>query len=247
MFYAFSASSETIDFARTLLGSGQYAEAMAAGQNLKTSEGYALAAEALSAQLILGRFEDLNKYAHDALLLAEKAVELDPNNENAHVQYALAYGVMTRTTSVFTAWRKKYPTKSFEIVQALRERYPDNPKADALLGAWHLGVVRKAGEKNGQKWYGASVADGMAAFNSALKGAPQDILIASTFAAFLCVLEPEQHSSHTRALLEWVANAPEQTEMDRDIKARMAGILAAFDTPEVASKMSEDFLEGLQP
>lgn len=244
LFWNVSVSATTLHEARSLLDRGEYAQAVTLGKALGSSEGFALAAEALSAQIILGRFEDLNERSLEALNLAEKSVALDPESENANVQYALAYGVMTRTSSVFTAWRKKYPLKSFEIVEALRAQFPESARGEALLGAWHLGVIRKAGEKNGQKWYGASIAGGITAYTEALKRAPQDILIASTYALSLYILDSDIYAKDARDLLEWVAKIPAKTALDREVKDSMAKIILAFEIPEVAIKMSEDFLDG---
>ena len=127
----------------------------------------------------------------------------------------------------------------------MRLRFPDSARGDALLGAWHLGVVRKAGEKNGEKWYGASIAGGISAYTEALKRAPQDILIASTYALSLYILDTDVYGQDARGLLEWVTKTPAQTAMDREVKERMARILQTFDRSETAVKMSEDFLDGL--
>ncbi len=234
----------TLERAREYLISGDYALAVEMGAKLETAQGYALAAEALTAQIVLGRFEDLHARAIESVRFADQAVRLAPEDENAHLQYALAFGVMTRTSSVFKAWRKQYPDKSLKIIQAFQTRYPDNPKGDALLGAWHLGVIRKAGEKNALNWYNATLTAGIEAYNSALKSAPQDILITSTFAVSLYVLSPEIYENDARNLLEWVETLSPQTAIEREVKSAMDEILEALSAPDKAVELSERFLDG---
>jgi len=92
--------------------------------------------------------------------LSKKALELDPALYDARLQYTLSDGFVTRTSGDLTAWRKKLPTKTLAKIQEFRAAYPDDAKGLALEGAWHLGVIRKTGEKNGGKWFGASDARG---------------------------------------------------------------------------------------
>lgn len=247
LLYPLAALAGPIEDIRAEIDSGQYASALQNAKALETSVGYALAAEALSAQIFLGRFDDVNDRAIEALDLAERAYALNPKSENAQLQYALAYGVMTRTSSVFRAWRKKYPIKSFEIVDSFRRAYPNNARGDALLGAWHLGVIRKAGAGNAEKWYDATLSNGIMSYNTAMRAAPQDIIIASTFATALYAIDPEIYAYNARELLEWTASIPVQTALEREVQSRMAEILAVMDTEDgqkKAVKLSEAFLEG---
>jgi len=107
-------------------------------QTLETAEGYALAAESLSAQILLGEVRKLNKHSKQARELSEKALELDPALYDARLQYTLSDGFVTRTSGDLTAWRKKLPTKTLAKIQDFRAAYPDDAKGLALEGAWHL-------------------------------------------------------------------------------------------------------------
>lgn len=231
--------------AQELLNSGDYRAAQSTAQALDTGPGYALAAQAILAEIMLGKADNIKNRADEAVTLAEKAVALSPDDYDANVQYALAFGVKTRLSSVITAWRKKYPEKTFEMIEALRSRYPNTARGDALLGAWHLAVVRKAGEGRAEKMYGASVERGIAAYEKALIIGQQDhILIASNYAAALYVIDPERFGQKAEALLKDVARSQGVTQLDRDLKARLAGIQRGFASPEQAQKQAEDFLDG---
>jgi len=122
---------------RTLIASGDYEAARKVGQSLDTAEGYALAAESLSAQILLGEVDKLNKRSKEARDLAEMALSLDPVHYNAKLQYALADGFVTRTSGNVTAWRKKLPMKTLEKIGTFRSDYPEDAKGLALEGAWH--------------------------------------------------------------------------------------------------------------
>ena len=167
---------------RGLIASGDYETARVTAETLQTAEGYALAAESLSAQILLGEVTKLNKHSKQARELSEKALALDPDLYNAQLQYALSDGFVTRTSGDITAWRKKLPMKTLTKIGDFRAAYPDDPKGLALEGAWHLGIIRKTGEKNGSKWFGASLAEGQRLYAEARAKTPNDVLIESTYA-----------------------------------------------------------------
>jgi len=142
------------------LNSGEYEKVYELGTTLETSKGYAFAAEALARQVMLGEAKNLKKSSKEARKLAKKSLELDQMNQNALLQHAITDGFVARLSSDVSAWMKKLPQKSFALIETYRDTYPDDARGDALLGAWHLGVARKAGDSNAQKWFGASISEG---------------------------------------------------------------------------------------
>jgi len=229
---------------RALIDQGEYAQAQSEATALQTADGYALAAESLNALVLLGQAEDLNDMAKDALELAKKALALDPAHANARMQEALADGFVTRTTGTFKAWRKKLPAKTLAKVTALYDDYPNEPRAKALLGAWHLGVVCQAGEKNGNKMFGASAAEGRRLYDMAQAQSPNDILIATNYAASLFVLDRDLYGEETHAKLVSVAAMTPQNDVERRVQSRAAEMLALMEKPKKAKKFAENFLDG---
>jgi len=96
--------ANSVSEARSLITSGDYESARIVAQTLETAEGYALAAESLSAQILLGEVRKLNKHSKQARELSKKALELDP------ALYDAPDGFVTRTSGDLTAWRKKQET-----------------------------------------------------------------------------------------------------------------------------------------
>ena len=229
---------------RGLIASGEYETARTLAENLETAEGYALAAESLSAQILLGEVSKLNKKSKQARELSEKALALDPALYDAKLQYALSDGFVTRTSGDIKAWRKKLPSKTLAVIQDFRAAFPDDPKGLALEGAWHLGVIRKTGEKNGGKWFGASLAEGERLYAEARAKAPNDVLIETNYALSLLVLDRDSYAPQVRPLLEAVATMPVPDDLYRKVQMKAAKILAASDDLKTMEKMAERFLDG---
>ena len=226
------------------MAAGEYDNARSLAESLDTAEGYALAAESLSAQILLGEVSKLNKQSKQARELSERALALDPALYNAQLQYALSDGFVTRTSGDITAWRKKLPSKTLAIIKDFRAAYPDDPRGLALEGAWHLGVIRKTGEKNGGKWFGASLAEGERLYAEARKLAPNDVLIETNYALSLLVLGRDAYAPQVRPLLEAVAAMPAPDDLYRKVQMKAAKILAASEDLKTMEKMAERFLDG---
>ena len=229
---------------RGLIASGDYETAQSLAEALETAEGYALAAESLSARILLGEVNKLNKKSKQARKLSEKALEIDPTLYDAKLQYALSDGFVTRTSGDLTAWRKKLPTKTLAIIQDFRAAYPDDAKGLALEGAWHLGVIRKAGAKNGGKWFGASLAEGDRLYGEARAKAPRDVLIETNYAMSLLVLDVPYYGPQVKPILESVATMTARDDLYRKVQGKAAKVLAAYEDEKKTKKLAGRFLDG---
>lgn len=229
---------------RALINSGNYTEAQTQAKNLNTAEGYALAAESLSAQILLGDVSKLNRRSKEARALSEKALSLNPDLYEAKLQYALTDGFVTRTSGDLTAFRKKLPMKTFEKIRSFRTDYPDDALGMALEGAWHMGVVRKTGEKNGKKWFGASLSEGLRLYDLARKTKSNDVLVETNYAMSLLVLNVDHYRPHMRPILENVSQQHASTHMEREVQARAAEALTYYDDTKRVKKLAAKFLDG---
>jgi hypothetical protein len=127
----------------------------ATAQNLAASASDAfsktLAAEAALAPLMLGEMAeaeqgDKRERARRAANYAQAALDIDPDYSRAHLVYAAALGYQGRYSNPLSAALARLPQRSRTQMERGLALDPDNPWANALLGAWHLEVVRRAGE-----------------------------------------------------------------------------------------------------
>ena len=235
---------DQLDAAQALFQTGDYDEARTLAESLKTPHGYVLASEAVSAKLILGYFEKPYNAAVRARELAEKAIALSPDNIDAQFQYAVAFGLETQSTGVIKAWRKRLPKRMLEVIEDLRLMAPDDPRGHALLGAWHLGIVNKVGQRNAYKWYKASEETGMAHYERALNLAQDDILIASNYAASTISLG---NPDYAQKLLISVVNMPAKSAAERGIQDRMKALLELSNQPKEQRQAAKRFLNNKAP
>lgn len=228
---------------RALISSGDYVQARTEAQNLNSAQGYALAAESLASQILLGEVDKLNLRSKEARELSEKALALNPDLYEAKLQYTLTDGFVTRTSGDFTAWRKKLPMKTYNKIQSFRTDYPDDPRGMALEAAWHMGIVRKAG-KNSEKWFGASLTEGQRLYEFAIKANPNDILVVTNYAMSLLVLNAKDHADSARPILESVTQLIPSTHLDRKIQMRAKEVLESYEDHKQVEKLAAKFLDG---
>ena len=214
------------------------------GEALETAQGYTLAAESLSAQILLADVDKISKRAKQARALAMQALALEPMLYDAQLQYALADGFITRSASPLMVWRKKLPQKTYARIEKFRTAYPEDARAMALEGAWHLAIIRKAGPKNGPKLFGASLSEGRALYEMARLRAPDDIIIRTNYAFALYALGADEYDDEAKALLEGVSGLTPRSDLERRVSDIAAKVYAALNEPRRAKKLAEDFLDG---
>jgi len=242
-------AAEDLTHIQSQIVQGEYASAYASAENLETAEGQALAAEILLSEIMLGLAEKNKKQAKRARKLAEAALEIDHTHQNARLQYAIADGFVTRETSNVSAWMKKLPQKTEDIVQAYRTDFPDDPRGDALMGAWHLAIARKAGNKNAEKWFNATISKGRDLFLIARAQRPDDIVIGINYAFSLLALEDEDFPDIEEAryiLTEMVRLQPED-RLGEILKAYAAEALTRIENRDDVRDYVGLFLDGKIP
>lgn len=240
---------------RAQMTAGDYASAYSQAEQLGTADGYALAAEILLSEIMIGELEKNKKQAKRARKLAEAGLELDPTHQNARLQYAIADGFVTRETGDVSAWMKKLPQKTEAIVQAYRADFPADPRGDALLGAWHLAIARKAGDKNAQKWFSASTAQGRALFQKARLAEPDDVIIGINYAFALLALEEDEdeegavvpHTEEARQILTKVMATEPSDFLGSALKTYAAEALAHIDDRDLVRDYAGMFMDGKKP
>lgn len=249
LFLGVSAFAEEPVDIRTAMTNGAFDVAYTQAEQLGTADGYAMAAESLLSEIMLGAAKKNKKQAKRARKLAEAGLELDPSNQNARLQYAIADGFVTRETGDVSAWMKKLPQKTQAIVEAYRADFPMDARGDALLGAWHLAIARKAGNKNAEKWFGASIAEGRRLFENARRPQPNDIVVSVNYAFSLLALEDEDFPDieEARQILTAVMATEPTDHLGRVLKTYAADALTQIEDRDDVREYVGMFLDGEKP
>jgi len=229
--------------ARQMFLEGNYAAAIDLGKDLNSAQGLSLAAEAMSAQVLLGQVKKRRKTATKARKLAQKALKKDDTSHEAIVQYALARGFETQASSPVRVWRKGLIKKSKEAIETVQESFPEDPRGDALMGAWHLGIVRRAGAERALDWFEATEDDGITLYESALTQSPNDITILSNFAVTLLAIDPARHSGKSKTLLERALKQEPGNALEKAMLKRAERLKSHIGNNEKLQSVAEAILD----
>ena len=99
---------------------------------------------------------------------ARAALALNPDSVDARLQLAVVYGMRGRRASLAEAFARNYAPRGRRLIDEALALAPDSAEAEAVLGAWHLEIIRRSG-RVGALAYGARVEQGIAAFERALQ------------------------------------------------------------------------------
>lgn len=254
-----NAFANSVQEIRLTLESGGYDLAVEQGSALGSADGLVLAAEALNAKLLLGCAERKTKTAKRAMKLAKAALVLEPQNAEAQIQYALAYGFYGRYASDFKAWRKKLPQKIKAEIDIALTMAPDDARAHALQGAWHLNLLYRAGGFDVGKRYGANEQEGVAHFksaaaqnvivqnslaqNSLAQSSGDDIIITANFLLLQFVLAPDARAELTEIALHTdILSQQPNNDVERQILMQMQNVYEGFAAGD-ALERAEAFLD----
>lgn len=245
--------AQTLSATQKLVQSGSYDQAVQMGVEMNTAESLSLASEALAKQIMMGEADQPKARAEMARDLAREALKRDPNHQNARLQFVVTDGFVARYTGDVSAWFKKLPQKSLEHIQNYRTDFPDDPRGDALMGAWHLEIVRKAGEESALRWFGARADYGKAFFEKALNQEPDDPIMNVNFAFALIALVEEENNStsqnlrRARILMEAALSVSSMDDFTRNMQAKASRALSLYDNPNELIAFVEAFFEGREP
>ena len=248
------AFAQNISETQNLIKSGSYAKAVEMGKALNTADSLAFASEALAREIMLGESESPKASAIAARNLAEKALDIEPDHQNARLQFVVTDGFVARYTGDVTAWFKKLPQKSLELIQAYRTDFPDDPRGDALMGAWHLEIIRKAGEESAERWFGARPDYGKAYFEKALHRDPDDAIVNVNYAfALIALVETEktdkaaikaQNLRRAQMLIETALSSAPSDDLTRKMQAKANVAQSLYDSPSELKSFVDAFFEG---
>ena len=214
---ASAANAQSIAAAHNAFAEGRFVEATELAENLKTSEGYAFAAQSLAIHAYhLAKDDEKQTLLGHAAQLAEQAVQLDPSNPEAYLQLAHALGRYTQTVALTVALNEGYPEKVREALEEAIRMEPDMAAAHFSLGSWHAEARHRGGVMAGIL-YGASKKKALAHFERALELAPSDKLALFQYAHGLLLLGRDSNYEQARDLLTRAVKVPSKDAYKRII------------------------------
>ncbi len=202
--------------ALSLFADGRYAAAAELAQRQTNSaEALAFSSRSLIAACVTRTgCDDLPATLTRAERSAREALGLDPRSVDARLQLAAIAGIRGRHTSLTQAFAGGYAPRGKRLIDEALHLEADNAEAHALLGAWHLEVLRRGGGL-GALIYGANLNSGLAAFDRARALAPDNPMIALHYAVALLLLDPNRYRARAGQMLTAIATMRPRDALER--------------------------------
>lgn len=135
------ASAQSLAAAQALYDQGKWQEAATAAAALKTSAGYALAAEATTAGAGISPESAKKALFQKAQDYARQAIEADKNNADAYFELARAQGRLAQYSGILNSLGLAGDMKK-NLDMAIKLK-PNMASAYVALGLWHANLVAK--------------------------------------------------------------------------------------------------------
>ena len=212
-------------------------------QRLETADGYAFAAGALLARLMVEDVgEDREALAERAVDLAESALRLDEDHVEARLRLAGALGFRGRYMGGWRAYLTRLPQRGRNLLEEVVARQPDNAWALGMLGAWHLEVARRGGSR-GLRALDASVEAGMGYYSQAIALDPQSPAPRYFLALGLAALDEPAYQTRIRDLVGSARALPPRDAFETAILGELDEFAARLDDRRAASAWADARLQ----
>ena len=234
-----AAGAQSIEAARAAHAEGRFLEAAELGEALKSSEGYALAAEALAIHgYYIAGSDEKEALFQRAMQLAQQAARSDPANPEAYLQSAHTMGRHGQTIGALKAAGKGYAETVREALENALRLDPDMESAHLSLGAWHAEVINGVGAFIAGAVYGARKKKAIEHYERALELAPDEKVVLVEYALGLLLLDNAKYREQARDLFGRALELPSKDAYDRILHRRTVEKLAALDGQESGSRGS---------
>lgn len=230
---ATSVSAASLQDARALYDNGQYEAAADMAEALNTPQGYTLATKALLGKTNLRprkerSLDDIGR----ATRLAEAAFELDPDNIDAHLQYATSLGIRGRLISKFRAKLERLPERAEEHLLIALKLEPDHAWANAFYAAWHMEVTRNGGATLAKAMFGATLETGIEIYDRALTLQPMSPVLPYEYAQFLLASDYFRFREKAAGLLEMSLELPAENHQERAVHTRVKALQTGLEVDD---------------
>ena len=229
LLWAGAVSGQSIEAARTALSEGRFVEAAKIAEALDTSDGYALAAEALAIHgHYLATGEAKAELLGRAMQFGQEAIRKDTENPAAHLQHAHAMGRYTQAVGTLSV-KREYAAQVRAALERALFLKPGLAEAHLSLGAWHAEAIRGGGFM-ARVLFGASANEALAHYDAALELAPHAKIVHAEYALGLLLLDRRRYLEEARSLLERARDLPSLDAHERIVHDRVIAKLAELDS-----------------
>ena len=227
------ADAQTIEDARKAYIEGQFTEAAQMAKAVGTSEGYTLASKSLT---IYGRFiaekDEKRLLFEQAMELANKAIQANPNNAEAYLVLVHAMGRHSHHVSKVMAIKENYAKKSLEGIENAIRINPDIASAYVSLGRWHVGIIARVGSFVARVAFGAKKKVAIESFERAVELNLEDKIDYFETAVGYEALNYKKYKDKVHELLERAIEMPAKDAYDRIIHEEAVKFLNSLEAPE---------------
>lgn len=210
-----------------LYRAGDYDAAIAQGVADNDGAGLSVAARAALAQAQMWPAPCLS-CLQKAEGYARRAVALNSRLPEAHVYLAAALGYEARIIGPLAARLRGYAMEAKRNIDAALANDPRNARALAARGGWNIAIVHNGGALLARLLYGASLKQGLADFDAALRLEPDSLLLHYQYALSLAGYDVDRfRPAIERALADAVSEHP-TSAYDAFARGRANALLAAL-------------------
>lgn len=229
-----------MDAARQAYADGRWQVAAAQGQIAGGPEGYAFAAGALIAQLMVEPdHAEREVLADRALELAEYGYQLDRENLQARLRLAGALGFKGRYLGSWRAYITRVPQRGRRLLEEIVAEDPGNAWAVGMLGVWHLEVARRGGN-TGMRALDASIDAGIGYLSNAIALDPHNPAPRYFLAVSLLALDDPVRREMAIGQIKAALSVEARDAFERGIQAEARSLQALLDDRHAATAWAED-------
>ncbi len=225
------AGADSFDYALAAYSEGRFSEAAEIAKTLENSSGYAFAAKSM---VIHARYiatdPEKKQLLEQAIELARKAIESDPENADGYLWLSRALGRHSSHISKTQATKENYAKQTRDAIESALRIDPQMSAAHVSMGRWHTGIIDRVGRLLGRTLFGARKKDALQHFDQTYELNQQSKTNNLSLAIGLIELDHDKYSDRAHNLLKQAAELPINDAYEKIIHERIIKKLSALDT-----------------